>query len=66
MNGVSFVTKSERLTIRSELEEVAFYGLPDFDDEQRSIYFTFTDEEIDLIGRCREFHAQVYCVIQIG
>ncbi len=58
--------KDKRLTILSELEEFAFYGLPDFDYEQRTTYFTFTQEEIDLICRCREFHAQVYCAIQIG
>ena len=58
--------KDKRLTILSEIEEFAFYGLPDFDDEQRATYFTFTQEEIDLICRCREFHAQVYCAIQIG
>lgn len=60
------MTKSERLTILSELEEFAFYGLPDFDDEQRTTYFMFNQEEINLICRCREFHAQVYCAIQIG
>jgi hypothetical protein len=37
------------LPILSEIEEFAFYGLPDFDDEQRLKYFTFTTEEIDLI-----------------
>jgi hypothetical protein len=42
------MTKSERLTILSELEEFAFYGLPDFDDEQRTTYFTFNQEEINL------------------
>lgn len=60
------MSKSERLNILSELEKFAFYGLPDFDDAQRTTYFTFTQEEIDLICRCREFQAQVYCAIQIG
>ena len=46
MTGVSFMTKSERLNILSEIEAFAFYGLPDFDDEQRLKYFTFTKEEI--------------------
>jgi hypothetical protein len=58
--------KDKRLTILSEIDQFAFYGLPDFDDEQRLKYFTFTQEEIDLICRCREFHSQVYCAIQIG
>lgn len=58
--------KDKRLTILSEIEEFAFYGIPDFDEEQRAAYFTFTQEEINLICRCREFHAQVYCAIQIG
>lgn len=58
--------KSERLTILSEIEELSFYGIPEFDNEQRATYFTFTQEEIDLIYRCRTFHAQVYCAVQVG
>lgn len=61
-----FMTKSERLTILSTLEEFAFYGLPDFDDDQRSTYFTFNEDELNLICRCKSFHASVYCSIQIG
>ncbi len=56
----------KRLTILSDEEKFAFYGLPDFDDEQRTRYFTFDENELDLIFRCKEFHAQVYCAIQIG
>lgn len=29
------IAKSERLTVFSEAERVALYGLPDFDDDQR-------------------------------
>ena len=60
------MNKSERLTILSAEENLVFYGLPDFDDEQRVRYFTFDENELDLIFRCKEFHAQVYCAIQIG
>ncbi|CAO5675971.1 MAG: Tn3 family transposase ISPsy30 [Holosporales bacterium] len=60
------MNKSKRLTILSDEEKFVFYGLPDFDDEQRALYFTFDENELDLIFRCKEFHAQVYCAIQIG
>lgn len=60
------MNKSERLTILSDEEKFIFYGIPDFDDEQRARYFSFDENELDLIFRCKEFHAQVYCAIQIG
>jgi len=35
----------KNLTIVSEAERAALYGLPDFDDFQRAEYFTLTAEE---------------------
>ena len=32
----------KRLSIMSDLEEFAFYGFPDFDEEQRLTYFAFS------------------------
>jgi TnpA family transposase len=57
---------NKRLTILSNLEYFAFYGLPDFDEEQRSQYFTFEKYEWELILKCSSLHAQVYCALQIG
>lgn len=58
--------KSERLSILSFLEEFAFYGFPDFDDEQRATYFLFEDQEWELILQCPSLHTKVYCALQIG
>lgn len=58
--------KSDRLSILSEWEVFAFYGLPDFDDAQSCTYFAFEDKEWDLISKRPSFHAQVTCAIQIG
>ena len=35
-------TKSERLTVLSDAEQEALYGLPDFDDAQRLEYFGYS------------------------
>ena len=57
---------NKRLSVLSELEEFAFYGFPDFNDEQRSTYFVFEDKEWELISKCPSLHAKVTCAVQIG
>ena len=43
---------NERLTILSEAEKTALYGIPDFDDFQRVEFFAMTDTERSLaLGR---------------
>jgi TnpA family transposase len=59
-------SKSERLTVLSEAERVALYGLPDFDDEQRMEYFIFTEPELALALGRPALPAQVYCTLQMG
>ena len=56
----------KRLNILSPLEKFAFYGFPDFDDEQRSLFLTFEPQEWELIERCSSLQTQVYCALQIG
>lgn len=58
--------RSERLTILSEAEKLALYGLPDFDDFQRIEFFAMTDAERDLALRRNGLLAQVYCLLQTG
>ncbi|EFW77738.1 Transposase Tn3 family protein [Pseudomonas savastanoi pv. glycinea] len=58
--------KSERLTILSDAEQEALYGLPDFDDTQRLEYLALTDAELALASSRPGMPAQVYCVLQIG
>ena len=56
----------KRLSIMSDLEEFAFYGFPDFDDQQRLNYFVFTPEEWEVILQGSSIEAQVYAAIQMG
>jgi TnpA family transposase len=58
--------KNKRLSTLSDLEEFAFYGLPDFDDAQRKQYFKFEPQEWELIETCSSLCAKVYHAIQIG
>jgi len=58
--------RSGRLTILSETEKLALYGLPDFDDFQRIEFFAMTDAERSLTSRRTGLLAQVYCLLQTG
>ena len=58
--------KSERLTILSEAEQYALYGLPDFDDAQRLEYLALSETELALASSRPGLHAQIYCILQIG
>jgi len=49
-NNTLMSSPDKRLFIMSDLEEFAFYGFPDFDDQQRLSYFVFTTEEWGLCG----------------
>ncbi len=57
---------NERLTILSEAEKIALYGIPAFDDFQRVEFFAMTDTERSLALGRKSFLAQVYCLLQIG
>jgi hypothetical protein len=58
--------KSKRLTVLSDAEQEALYGLPDFDDAQRLEYLALTKPELALASSRPDLHSQVYCVLQIG
>ena len=60
------IAKSERLTVLSDAEQEALYGLPDFDDAQRLNYLALTETELALVSSRPGLHAQVYCLLQIG
>jgi TnpA family transposase len=57
---------SERLTILSDAEQFALYALPDFDDNQRMHYLSFSETELKLIFSRKEIHSQMHCALQIG
>jgi hypothetical protein len=56
----------KNLTIVSEAERAALYGLPDFDDFQRAEYFDLTAEERTLVQSRVGLAEQVSCILQIG
>lgn len=60
------IAKNERLTVLSEAEQEAIYGLPDFDDAQRLEYLALSENELALASSRPSLHAQVYCILQIG
>jgi TnpA family transposase len=59
-------SKSERLTILSEAEQFALYGLPDFDDGQRLDYLALWESELALASSRPTLAAKAYCALQIG
>ena len=59
-------TSSKRLTILSDTEKLALYGLPEFDDFQRLEFFAMNDPERSVALRRRSLEEQIYCLLQIG
>ena len=57
---------SKRLTVLSQTERTALYGLPDFDDFQRAEFFGLTEAERALADRRRGLPERLHCLLQIG
>ena len=57
---------NKRLTVLSEAEKQALYGLPDFDDFQRAEYCAMTEAEHALVFQRKDVLAQLYCLLQIS
>lgn len=57
-------TKNKLLSILSDAEQEALYGLPDFDDAQRLEFLALNEYELALACSRRGLHAQIYCIIQ--
>jgi hypothetical protein len=56
--------KKKLLTVLSEAEQYALYGLPDFDDAQRLEYLALTETELALAASRPALYAQVYGAIK--
>ena len=59
-------TKSERLSVLSDAEEEALYGVPNLDEGQQLEYLALSEAELALACSRPGLHAQVHCVLQIG
>ncbi|NNM59467.1 MAG: Tn3 family transposase [Legionellales bacterium] len=57
---------NKRLTLLSEEEQFALYGLPDFDDHQRVEYLTLTEAERQEMETQDSLSAKVYFALQVG
>lgn len=57
--------KNKLLSILSDAEQEALYGLPDFDDAQRLEFLALDESELALACSRRGLHAQIYCIIQM-
>jgi hypothetical protein len=64
--GSSLPHKNKLLSVLSDAEQEALYGLPDFDDAQRLEYLALSETEWGLALSRPGLPAQVYCVLQIG
>ena len=65
-NDATMTNKNKLLSVLSDAEQEALYGLPDFDDAQRLAYLALTETELALASSRPGLHAQVYCLLQIG
>ena len=65
-NDATMTNKNKLLSVLSDAEQEALYGLPDFDDAQRLEYLALTETELALASSRPGLHAQVYCLLQIG
>jgi Domain of unknown function (DUF4158) len=57
---------SKRLTVLSQAERTALYGLPDFDDFQRADFFAMTEAERAVADRRKGPVERLHCLLQIG
>ncbi len=58
--------KNKLLSVLSDAEQEALYGLPDFDDSQRLEFLSLSEPEWAVASRRPGLCAQVYGVLQIG
>ncbi|MGB4192165.1 MAG: Tn3 family transposase [Rickettsiales bacterium] len=57
---------NKRLSILTELEHLALYAFPDFNNIQRKQFFNFTHNEIHMIFSRSSLEKQIYCALQVG
>jgi hypothetical protein len=57
---------SKRLTVLSQAERTALYGMPDFDDFQRAEFFALTEAKRALADRRKGLPERLHCLLQIG
>lgn len=66
MSQLLLPSKNKRLSILSEKDRHILYNMPDFTEEQRYLYFSFTEAEEVLIQTFPIISQQLFCALQIG
>ncbi|MBY0378058.1 MAG: DUF4158 domain-containing protein, partial [Gammaproteobacteria bacterium] len=54
------------LTLLPSAEQAALYDVPEFDDDQRLEYFSFTSKELVIVNSRPGLVDKVHCAVQIG
>ena len=58
--------KNKRLHVFSETEKFALYGLPDFNNQQRKEFFSFTENELLFLKQNQQEHINIYFSLQFA
>lgn len=58
--------KNKLLSILSDAEQEALYGLPDLDDAQRLEFLALDESELALVNNRKGLHTQIFCILQIA
>ncbi len=59
-------SEDKRLSVLSDAEQEALYGLPDFDEAQQLEYLALSEAELALALSRPGLNAQIHCILQIG
>jgi hypothetical protein len=58
---------TKRIQLLSDSEIADIYNRPDFNNDERELYFSINDErEIDLLNRYSNIKTRVYFILQLG
>lgn len=58
--------KTKRINLLSDVEVADLYARPDFNDEERELYFSLTEQEQTILNSYTELNTQVYFILQLG
>nr|UVN17933.1 hypothetical protein pPsy0479a_00101 [Pseudomonas syringae] len=54
------------MSVLSQAEQFALYGLPDFDEGQQLEYLSLSEAELALATNRSGIHAKIHCILQIS
>ena len=58
---------SEReINLLSKSEVSDIYDIPDFNDQERELYFSITDAEVVMLAYCHTTNTKIFSILQLG